>query len=149
MAFYPVPGASLVLGGREYRVAEHPAAPGMPYGQEGRQAVVYQLLAGEERVALKVFKPRFRDPGQVSLADKLAGYADLPGLRVCRRTVLSAQRHGVLLQEYPDLIYCVVMPWIEGPTWMQVVLERRALQAEGSLGLARELARVLARMSGA
>jgi len=44
------------------------------------------------RAALKVFKPRYRIPALVTLADRLAAFADLPGLQVCRRTVLTMQR---------------------------------------------------------
>lgn len=40
MSFQPKMGQEWPTGGVIYRIAEHPAAPGMPYGQEGRQAVV-------------------------------------------------------------------------------------------------------------
>jgi len=80
--------------------------PGVPCGQEGRAATVYKLAAaGGDPQALKVFKPRYR----------------LPGLAICRRAVLSARRHRELLRRYPDLTYGVLMPWVEGPTWMQVL----------------------------
>jgi hypothetical protein len=146
MPFQPAVGDELNIDGATYRIAEHPSAPGMPYGQEGRQAVVYQLLAGEERRALKVFKPRYRLPGLVSLAGRQEEFAALPGLQVCRRTVLSARKHEALLRQDPDLTYAVLMPWIEGPTWMQVLLEKRALTPEQSLDLARSLANVLVAM---
>jgi formylglycine-generating enzyme required for sulfatase activity len=143
---FPAAKSELEIDGTAFRIAEHPAAPGLPYGQEGRQAVVYQLLAGRECHALKVFKPRYRLPALVYLGEQLEQYADLPGLAVCRRTVLSPLRHGEVLRQYPDLIYAVLMPWIEGPTWMQVVLERRELTPDQSLDLARDLAHVLATM---
>lgn len=147
MAFQPDIHQELVIEGVTYRVAEHPVAPGMPYGQEGRAAVVYQLVApdGDKR-ALKVFKPRFRVPALVSLADKLAAFADLPGLGVCCRTVLSARRHGDLLRANPDLTYAVLMPWIDGPTWTEVILTKRALTRDQSLLLGEALAEILAAM---
>ena len=84
MAFQPQVGQQLGIDGTTYRIAEHPAAPDMPYGQEGRQAIVYQLAAeGQEKRALKVFKAHYRLPALVSLAAKLAPFADLPGLQVC------------------------------------------------------------------
>jgi hypothetical protein len=43
MAFRPNVGDELTLNGVTYRIAEHPAAPGIPYGQEGRAGIVYQL----------------------------------------------------------------------------------------------------------
>jgi hypothetical protein len=147
MPFQPEVGQELTIDDVTYRVAEHPAAPGMPYGQEGRQAIVYQLVAqGGAAQALKVFKPRYRLPALVGQADRIAPLATLPGLQVCQRTVLSARRHGDLLRQHPDLTYAVLMPWIEGPTWMEIMLGKRELQPEHSLALARSLAEILATM---
>jgi hypothetical protein len=146
MVFQPIVNQELLIGGTAYRVAEHPAAPGMPYGQEGRTAVVYQVTSADDNRALKVFKPRYRVPGLVSLARRIAPFADMPGLRVCRRTMLTPQHDDDLLPQHPDLIYAVVMPWIEGPTWMEVLLEKEPFSQEQSLSLARALASVLAGM---
>lgn len=144
MAFHPQVGDSLSIDGAIYQVAEHPAAPGIPYGQEGRQAIVYQLVTQEgDRRALKVFKARYRLPALVSLADQLAPFAGLPGLQVCQRIVLSPRRHEGVLRQQPDLTYAVLMPWIEGPTWMEVMLGKRELTPEQSLALARSLAHIL------
>src|SRR5262245_40465333 len=144
MPFQPNANQELLIGDATYRVAEHPVAPGMPYGQEGRAAVVYKAVAenGDAR-ALKVFKPRFRVPALVIRAERLEGFAALPALTVCHRAVLTPQRNTPLLREHPDLIYAVVMPWIEGPTWMEVVLDKREFEPEQSLKLARALAEVL------
>ena len=146
MPFQPQVNQELDVDDETYHVAEHPAAPEIPYGQEGRQAVVYQLVAGTDRRALKVFKPRYRLPDMVSLADRIAPLAGLQGLRVCQRIVLTPQRHATLLRQHPDLTYAVMMPWVEGPTWMEVLVEQRALSAEESLALARSLAEILAGM---
>jgi serine/threonine protein kinase len=137
----------IIAGNVSYCIAEHPAAPGIPYGQAGRQATVYQLVApdGVKR-ALKVFKPRYRLPALEGLTNKLAPFAHLPGLTVCRRTVLVPQRHADLLRQHPDLTYAVLMPWIEGPTWTEVLLDKRTLSPDESLLLARSLAEVLAMM---
>ena len=146
MPFRPNVNDTLIIDNVTYRIAAHPGAPTIPYGQEGRQAVVYQLLSPDGPSALKVFKPRYRAPTLVSLSDRLQAFADLPALQVCRRTVLTPHRHTALLQEHPDLTYAVLMPWIEGPTWMQVLAERRRLSPEQCLALARALADVLATM---
>jgi hypothetical protein len=151
MAFRPNVGDELTLNNATYRIAEHPAAPGIPYGQEGRAGIVYQLLpadrsAGFQPAALKVFRARFRTPALVSQAEKLAAFADLPGLTVCRRTVLTPTRHADLLRREPDLTYAVLMPWIEGPTWVEVMLEKRPLTPQQALDLARAFAQVLVRM---
>jgi tetratricopeptide (TPR) repeat protein len=150
MSFRPNAHDTLTIDGIPYEIAEHPAAPGLPHGQEGRAGTVYKLLPsphGEGAgLALKVFKPRFRLPYLVSQAQKIAPFADLPGLAACRRTVLTPFRHADLLNAYPDLTYAVLMPWIEGPTWLEVLVEKQPLPQEQSLALARALATVLARM---
>ena len=129
MPFQPVVDQELVIDGITHRVAPHPAVPTMVYGQEGRQGIVYQLAAALERRALKVFKPRHRVPSMVTLTDQLGTLADLPGLQVCQRFVLSSRRHTELLRQYPELTYAVVMAWIDGPTWADVVAAKRLLAA--------------------
>jgi YVTN family beta-propeller protein len=147
MPFQPDTNLKLVIDNIAYYVAEHPAAPGIPYGQEGRAAVVYQLyIPGDRAMALKVFKPRYRLPALVSLAAQIAPFAQLPGLQVCHRTVLIPQQHSNLLKQHPDLIYAVLMPWINGPTWMQVLLDKTPFTPEQSLTIARSFAEVLAGM---
>ena len=171
MPFQPQVNQELTIDDATYRIAEHPSAPGIPYGQEGRQAIVYQLVSpspsqeagrggtpspyqgegrGEGRVpdrrALKVFKPRYRLPELVSLAGRIVPLAGLSGLQVCQRTVLTPQHHAALLRQHPGLTYAVLMPWVTGPTWMEVLIERRALLPEESLALARSLAEALAGM---
>jgi len=54
MPFRPQVGEELLISGMTYRIAEHPAAPGVPYGQAGRRAIVYQIVAGNDKRALKV-----------------------------------------------------------------------------------------------
>ena len=147
MPFRPNPNDELTINGTTYYVAEHPAAPGMPYGQEGRAGIVYRLLSsGSEGQALKVFKPRFRLPYLVSKAEKLAACANMPGLQAARRAVLTPTRQTDLLRQHPDLTYAVLMPWIEGPTWLEIVLEKKPFTPEHSLSLARSLADVMVRM---
>src|SRR5579872_570976 len=146
MAFQPGAGEQLTIGGQSYRVAEHPVAAGTAYGQEGRQATVYQLLRGAGQRALKVFKPAFRAPGLVLVSERIGQLAALPGLAVCARSVVIPQRDGELLARQPDLTYAMVMPWIAGPTWMDVLLEHRELSADESVHVARSLAAVLTEM---
>ena len=143
MVFRPVPGQQLVIDGVPYTLAQHPHAPGMVYGQEGRQATVYMLAHGAQQRALKVFKPRFRVPSLASLADRLNALAGMAGLAVCRRTVLTARNHGDLLRAEPDLTYAVLMPWVAGETWMEIVAEQRPLAPGDSLIYARAAADAL------
>ena len=119
MPFQPQPFQKLIINNQTYQVMEHPAAPGMPYGQEGRQAIVYQLgLVGGQGgnpAGLKVFKPRYQLSNLPNLTGQLAHFAALDGLQVCWRTVLTSQNHPTLLQDHPTLKHAVTMPWITGP----------------------------------
>ncbi len=151
MPFRPAPGTLLEIDGERLRVAEHPAAPGQPYGQEGRQATVYCLDGGgvQGLQALKVFKPRFRPavPAEaVRQTAALSSVASLRGLSVCRRSVLTPERHRRLIAQEPDLAHAVLMPWIGGHTWLEVVQGQTPLNPAQSLALARSLAGALAAM---
>ena len=158
MLFQPNPGDVLNIGGTDYRVAPRPAAPGSPFVQQGQQSCVYKLVAvtgqsgvagqpfGTDRLALKVFESRYRVPGLVQLAERFAALSTAPGLQVGKRVVLSMKRHETLLRRYPDLSYAVLMPWIEGPNWMEVIFQKKELSPEISLKLARSLARTLTEM---
>ena len=142
-----IAGQTLNIDGITYNVAEHPSAPGIPFCQEGRAAWVYQLIAeNQTKRALKVFKPHFRDPSQVGLAKKIEHFSDLPGLEVCRRQVLSGQQHIDLLRQYPELTYTVLMPWIEGPTWFDVISGKKEITSEQSLNVANAFIRTLVTM---
>ncbi len=142
--FQPVPGMQISIGEINYVVAEHPALPGYVYGMEGRTATVYQLKAGRSIYALKVFKPRYRLPEMVSLAEQMAPFAGMEGLQVCQRTVLNPQRHSGLLREHSDLTYAILMPWVSGPIWTQILLDQQALTPDQALLSARSFARVMA-----
>src|SRR5579859_719916 len=144
MSFNPEPGEVLDFADMVYRVAEHPAAPGMAHALRGRAGHVYRLDSESgDQFALKVFDMHTRDPAHVVLASRLSSLANVPGLAACRQKVLSPRRHRSLLQSEPELLYAVIMPWIQGPTWAQLVIEQHELAPDESLDLARALTDVL------
>lgn len=146
MTFQPNPGDGIVVNGTAYTVGQHPAAPGVAYAQAGRQGIVYQLLPvdGElhEAKALKVFFPKFRIPAMVYQSEHMGNYCEIPGLQVSSREVLTPERNGDLIAEYPDLLYAVIMPWIHGCTWFDVISDQRNLGRSESLMLAKALAAI-------
>lgn len=144
MSFQPNPGDEVVINDIAYIIGQHPAAPGLAYAQAGRQGIVYQLLPRNGSVngakALKVFFPKFRIPAMVYQSEHMESYSELPGLQVCKRDVLTPERNGALIGEHPDLLYAVLMPWVHGLTWFDVISDQKQLTAEESLKLARALA---------
>ena len=145
MEFHPQPNQKIPIEQLNFRVTEHPLAPGMPYGQEGRRAVVYQLITTDNgnKHALKVFKPRFRIARMVRVAEILEPYASLDGLQACQRTVLTASKHKELLSDLPALTYAVLMPWVEGSTWQEILLADDGFTAERSLVIAQSFVDLL------
>lgn len=148
MPFQPNVKDVLVIGGVRYAVDGHPLMANMPYGQEGRQGTVYRLLQLDTHTlwALKVFRPSFRYPALVQQAEVLAAYAALSGLQVCERTVLTPQHHFELISKHPELLYAVLMPWIDGPTWMDVLLDEQVPEQQVLIETAEALAALLSQM---
>jgi hypothetical protein len=127
-----------------YRVAEHPALPGIPYVQRGARGFVIQLTRSDgERMALKYFKLKYRVPELVNVAGALRHYADLPGLRAARRTVFTQQSHADLILRYPALEYGMLMPWLPGVTWYDLVTTKAPITPQEGLQLAQETSRIL------
>lgn len=147
MPFRPNPGDRINIADNTYTFTEHPAAPGMAYGQAGRRGTVYQLADEQGGLwALKVFLRQYREPRLVGQSERIRGYAALPGLRVCEREVLTASRHRDLIRDQMDLAYAVLMPWIAGRTWQEIVVGRDILQTESALASAQMLAETLVGM---
>src|SRR5262252_6833494 len=123
MAFEPRAGTILAIQNVLYQVKDHPSAPGMPYAQEGRAGVVYQLGAESgSSLALKVFKTSFADANLPDLGRRLQPFSSIPGLAACEHVVLTIDRDPALIATYPELEYAVLMPWILGCTWTDVIL---------------------------
>lgn len=66
-------------------------------------------------------------------------YSECPGLQVCKRDVLTPERNGELIAEHPDLLYAVLMPWVFGVTWFDMIADQRQLKRTESLSLAKAL----------
>lgn len=146
MTFRPHINDAIQIEGTQYTFKEHPAARGMPYGQTGRKATVFQVEAEQQLFALKVFTPAHREPRTSTTAGYLKQFSGIPGLQVCNRTVITPETHGSLLAEHPDLAYAVLMPWVEGETWQELMVIGRMLTPDQSRGIASELIRILDQM---
>lgn len=144
--FNPAPHERIVIGRLTYHVMPHPAVPSFAFGQEGRKAFVYQLSGGPDGglYALKKFKQAFRLAELVGICDQLARFAQWQGLEVANRTCLHRPDHGDVLDQYPDLEFAVLMPWISGTTWYDMVIGMTPLTKLEALTFAKATAQVLA-----
>lgn len=147
MPFRPKTNTTIKINHSQYTFTEHPAAKGMPYGQTGRRATVYQVRdkAGRNH-ALKVFTRAFRSVRYEETASRLAKYSQIAGLQVCSRDVFTEKTQAALLQTYPDLKYSLLMPWVEGKTWQEMVLGRQPLEQAQSKKIAASLLGILHEM---
>ena len=147
--FVPKVNERLKLGTETYYFTEHPAlkGTGMPYGQTGRKATVFQLRAedGKKR-ALKVFSSAYRSEENMYKTGELLRYSSLPGLATCERFVISKHQFPSLIQQNRDLDYSVLMPWVEGITWQDLILKKQTLSKDKCYKTALELNRVLGTM---
>ncbi|MNH79519.1 hypothetical protein D3C73_318400 [compost metagenome] len=146
MSFQPNPGDEVYISHTKYLVGQHPAAPGMAYAQAGRQGTVYKLIpehGGEDEAkALKIFYPKYRNPALVYQSENMEVFSSLPGLKVCSRLVITPETNGTLIAKYPDMLYAVLMPWVNGSTWMDVLAHRDQLTLLESWEMAKGLASV-------
>jgi len=128
-----------------YHVAEHPTLPGVPYVQRGARGFVIQLQSpAREKFALKYFKLKYRVPELATIGKLIRRYAELPGMRAAARTVFTAQSHVALVRAYPALEYGMLMPWIPGVTWFDLVTRRVAITTTESLQWAQQAVQTLA-----
>ena len=137
MPFNPKVNDQLKIGPETYTITEHPAAKGMPYGQAGRRATVYQLATiRKEFRALKVFNAVYRTDDTRIQAEKLSKYAILPGMIACKRIVLSPILYPDLRNRLKSLQYSVIMPWVEGTTWQELIMAKEILNKGQCIALA-------------
>lgn len=151
MNFHPAVGDEIRLFGRKYTFSKHPAVEGIdiPYGQEGRQGIVYQLSnergKGQQKyIAFKVFRNRFKERHQVEATENLKLFTSTYGLSAASRSVLQNENHPKLINQYEDLEFSLIMPWIEGPTWADILIDEKELTPQQCLEAACTFAYVMA-----
>jgi hypothetical protein len=141
-------GRDLPLRDGPYRIVPESAfavADEMAFARQGRKARVFKLRAPDGSMyALKTFYRGFSLPEYVPLTTALQAFADIDGLRSCRRRVID-EAEAVSIGE-PGLTYAILMPWVEGVAWAGVVEARFPLAARTCLAMAVQTSTILARM---
>lgn len=120
--FKPDPDDTLVLFGEPLAFRQHPSARiRMPNSAEGGRATVYELRdpAGR-RLALKVFRLTYREAALAESGDRLTRLRSLEGMDAAQRQVVLPGDE--VARRFPDLEYALLMPWIDGETWTEVLM---------------------------
>jgi serine/threonine protein kinase len=151
MTFEPEPGTRIHLKNDEIieflpLEASGPAAV-FVYAESGKEGTVYKVRKEQEQYALKVFYPPYRDKRLLENTDKLDRFKELEGFRVAKRTVVTPENFPDLLNKFPDLTYAVLMPWIEGTVWGNLMTETNpTLHLENYVQIAHALTRVVSHL---
>ncbi|WP_298818551.1 serine/threonine protein phosphatase [Chloroflexus sp.] len=143
MPFQPAIDEQLEIDGVNYQVCAHPALPGQAFIQEGQTGRVVQLRATGGFVALKV-QTQIHDQALIDHAQQLQSISVIPGLQAARRIIITAANQSTLVAKHPELNYAILMPWVYGPPWQELIRHHRPLSPIQSLTLARALAHLLA-----
>ncbi|MFO0607469.1 MAG: hypothetical protein U0324_30165 [Polyangiales bacterium] len=149
-AFQPRPGSVITIdvrGGVErLRVLPHPQAPSFAFACEGGEGVVVQVEreGAGARYAFKVMKPASQRAELPVICGLLRSFAGGPGLRACERYCVCEADSPRTWAAAPALRYAMIIPWIEGPTWLDVLLSRRPLPEASSTKAARSFANCMA-----
>lgn len=132
---------------KSYNYVEHPRAPGLVHSQEGKRAMVYKLSENGDYYALKVFKSGFQSPDIAQNANNLVNLItlnpDLHGLKVADRQVIDPAKNKKLTDQFPDLKYAVIMPWVNGKLWFEIVSKGLSVSRLQSISLATSLSSAL------
>ena len=151
MTFEPEPGTRIHLKNDEVieflPLEESGPASVFVYAESGKEGTVYKVRKEQEQYALKVFYPPYRDKRLLENTDKLDRFKELEGFRVAKRTVITPEGFPDLLNKFPDLTYAVLMPWIEGTVWGNLMTETNpTLQLEHYVQIAHALTRVVSHL---
>src|SRR6516162_4807995 len=120
--FKPVPNETLILGKSTFSVLPHPAAPGAPFSAEGKRAVVFSLKGPDnDPYALKVFKKVYRSSSLLDSAVLVERFQNFPGMLAAKRTVVGPSDQAAI--DCPDLVYSMLMKWVVGNTWNDILME--------------------------
>jgi serine/threonine protein kinase len=131
-------------------------ALGGVYYEFGKAAKVYRLQELQEEGkklrqdenhefwALKVFNFDFRTAQNIATTEKISRYQDLPGLAAANRNVITETKYPEVISKFPEFEYSIVMQWIKGLSWANIIKDKTHITAEQSLRLARTLANVAA-----
>lgn len=133
-----LPGGSLLL----MQDTSIRAAMKIAYTRAGKKAKVYRAYRSGQDVAVKVFFRKFLDPVNLITTGQLNQFRDVPGLRVCDRVVINDEVARQLGE--PGLAFAILMPWIAGAPWIDVIAAKQALSEPDCIALARRTATTLA-----
>jgi tRNA A-37 threonylcarbamoyl transferase component Bud32 len=129
MSFEPLPGFRIQLHNESYEFTAYENSV-FVYAEAGKEAVVYRLKKNQKQYALKVFYPAYQDSRLITNSEKLNQFQKMEGLAAAGRTVLTRKAFPDLIAQYPELEYAVLMNWVHGNIWGNLLTDNHTLSAE-------------------
>lgn len=114
----------------------------MAHMRAGRKAKVYRTQRNGREMAMKVFMRSFARFENLFTTGQLVRFRGVAGLSVCDRVAIDEAEATSL--GAPGLAYAVLMPWVDGEAWVDIIDKKRPLPQETCLALARHTSEVLA-----
>ncbi len=148
MVFSPKPFQQVEINGSMYHFAEHSEKSGETYFQEGTHGTIHQLVrqADNKLFALKIMKSSFRHPYLLEQANQLQKYTHIKGLSACDWMIIEPINSKQLVKEYSELLYAIVMPWVDGVSWSEILFNKQAIRLEESRQLGRAFLAVMIKL---
>jgi hypothetical protein len=144
--FDPQVDDEIQISKKHYKFLIHPNAKNSVLSSEGRRATVYKLLCLEDNLffALKVFKQAYRNDELHSKEATFQSYSGLKGIKVSSYECITKGNNPELLNSYYELEFAVLMPWINGDTWFEIITNKtKAINYQGSISLSLLLLNIL------
>lgn len=144
--WWPEPDDTITIRGDDYNFLPRPDDDEMAWYESGGRGKVYRLAKSGSGgyYGLKTFWDMYRLDEIAISAKALEPYHHLPGMEICERTVLTPNEDASLIRQAEDLEYAVLMPWIEGVKWVNIVEKKKPLEAEECLFIADDVVNILA-----
>jgi serine/threonine protein kinase len=146
MTFDPKPGQHISINGTKVEFTSV-GAPGhgaeFIYAEVGREATVYMVRKAGMPHALKVFHPNYQDKRLLGNSQKINLFSNLDGLRVAGREIITRQTNSQLINTYPELEFAVLMPWVKGNVWSNVIANKNLIDKEKLIQLAKSFTNIV------
>jgi serine/threonine protein kinase len=146
MIFEPKPGMKIGLSGDliEFIPLEKSGpASVFIYAEVGKEGTVYKVLKNNSYYALKVFYPGYQDKRLLKNTQQINQFKEFNGLRVADRTLITKNLYPDVVNKYPELNYSILMPWIQGDLWGNIIANGNLNGKTGFYKVARLLVQVL------
>ena len=113
------------------------------YAETGKEGTVYKVLKISIPYALKVFHPDYQNGRLIKCTEILRQYRNMTGLRAADRLIINYKTHPKLINIFPELNHSILMPWIQGDLWQNMMNDEQPLDGEKYFQIALSLTRTL------